>query len=335
MEISIHIIQDRSIWDKFITTHGFWSLFQSYDWGVVQEQIGFKITRLGVYENKRLIGCAQIAFVTARRGKYLHIRQGPVFENNIVKEAWWKPLVTYLFQIGIKEKAWFVRVSPMINETPEHLRLLQSMRFHKAPIHAVDAEYCWILDINKQEKELLSGMRKSTRYLIRQAEKLGVAVTASNNIDEFLTLYKLTSRRQHFVPHQGIAEEWRQFSKNDNAFLLLARYEDKLMAGGIFLKFGKQVIYHHGASIPGKIPASCILQWHAIRKAKSIKAAIYNFWGIAPSNKKHHPWQGITLFKQGFGGQEMKFIHAHDLALSPLYGVSYTIETLRKLRRGY
>ena len=96
-----------------------------------------------------------------------------------------------------------------------------------------------------------------------------------------------------------------------------------------------QAVYHHGASDPSKIPAASAIQLAAIREAKKRGCARYNFWGIAPKEKKNHPWSGITAFKYGFGGTPESYVHAHDYPLSPAYAISYIIETVRRIRKGY
>jgi lipid II:glycine glycyltransferase (peptidoglycan interpeptide bridge formation enzyme) len=78
-----------------------------------------------------------------------------------------------------------------------------------------------------------------------------------------------------------------------------------------------------------------LLQWEAIKEAKKRDKSIYNFWGIAPDTKRRHPWQGLSLFKKGFGGRLVEYLHAKDLPLSPLYFATYCYETLRKWKKGY
>jgi lipid II:glycine glycyltransferase (peptidoglycan interpeptide bridge formation enzyme) len=78
-----------------------------------------------------------------------------------------------------------------------------------------------------------------------------------------------------------------------------------------------------------------VLQWAASRDAKKRGMQVYNFWGIAPENNPNHPWRGITLFKKGFGGRNIEYIHAQDLAVSPLYIIPRTIEMVRRVVKGY
>ena len=59
----------------------------------------------------------------------------------------------------------------------------------------------------------------------------------------------------------------------------------------------------------------------------------YDFWGIAPTDDPNHRFAGVTIFKKGFGGERIDWVHAHDLPVSPLYKLTYVFETGRRIRR--
>lgn len=338
MAFEHRIIADKKEWNTFIGQYGEWSLFQSYEWGEVAQKSNTKIVRLGFYADGRLIALALVEKVMARRGTFLQSRQGPVLipEPNAQQLLhYWKFISQTLVSHAKQEKALFVRISPMVTADSESAKIVIRLGFRPAPIHAMNAEHCWVLDIDKSLEEILAGMRKTTRYLVRQSEKSGVEVKIASDMSEFLHLYHETSTRQHFVPHTGIAEEFSIFSETGHTLLLLGYHEKILLSAALIIFFGKQAIYHHGASIPSKIPVSYAIQWRAIQEAKKRGCALYNFWGIAEESNARHPWHGLTLFKKGFGGHEMEFMHASDLPISPLYMIPYTVETIRKIRKGY
>ena len=109
-----------------------------------------------------------------------------------------------------------------------------------------------------------------------------------------------------------------------------------MLASAIIMYYGHQGAYHHGASIPTKIPASYLLQWEAIKEAKQRGKKFYNFWGIAPDDAPaSHPFKGITLFKTGFGGQKYELLPCQDLPLSFKYNLTRVIELVRKKKRGF
>jgi len=307
---------EQKVWDAFVLRYAPQALFQSWKWGEVEKKLGHKIWRLK-WDNDAV---AQVVKVSARRGTFLHVRHGPVVRD----KRFFKKILSDLKELAKHETAWFVRISPQVQTLPE-------LGLVPAPIHAMDAETCWVLDIEKREDELLAGMRKTTRYEIRRAQKMGM--TVHTGLKDFLDLYRETSKRHGFVPHTGIREEVEEFEKD--AIVLNAAFEGRTIASAIILFWGEEAIYHHGASIPSKIPASYLLQWEAICEAKKRGKKLYNFWGIAPEDKPNHPWRGITVFKTGFGGREVRFLHAQDLPVSPWYIIPKTIEEIRKRYKGY
>jgi peptidoglycan pentaglycine glycine transferase (the first glycine) len=336
MTLSLKTIESKHIWETFLLEHAPHALFQSWDWGEVQKQTGLTVYRFGIYRKDLLTGIAQITVVKARRGTFLHIRHGPIWKE--CHASFWKELLSLLTPLARTEKAWFVRISPLIDNSEMNNKQFHLAGFQPAPIHAMDAEYCWILDIDKTEEELLAAMRKTTRYEIRHAQKLGIEIfstTQQSKLKDFYSLYDETSKRHGFVQHRGLEEEFDVFGSTNSALLYLGLYNKEIIAGSIILFYGNQAIYHHGASVTSKIPASYLIQWEAILEAKKRGLKLYNFWGIAPDDSPNHPWRGITLFKKGFGGRVVNYIHAQDYAFSLMYIIPKTIESVRRIVRGY
>lgn len=323
-------ITSSTQWNTFWESHGKNALFQSWLWSEVLVKRGEKIWRLGFYTGSTLVGIALVTLVAAKRGRFLHVRHGPILADG----KGWRKVTMQLRILAIGERAWFVRISPLLFETTG----FSDLGFREAPVHEVDGERCWVLDLDASEDAILVAMRKTTRYEIRRAIKMGVEVVTSkneNDLNHFIELYQSTAKRQGFVPHRGIEEEFGVFVRAGKALLYLGKYQGKLLAAAIILFCGNQAIYHHSASLPTNIPINYLLQWEAIKEAKKRGVKVYNFWGIAPQDKPNHPWRGLTLFKKGFGGREVRYTHSQDLPVSPLYVVPRTIETFRRFVKGY
>jgi lipid II:glycine glycyltransferase (peptidoglycan interpeptide bridge formation enzyme) len=336
MSLVLNTVQSPLEWESFLQEVSPQSLFQSWTWGEVQKKTGQTVLRYGIFEKDILIGIMQVFVVRARRGTYLHIRHGPVLKNRTAKI--WKELLVILNDVARQYKAWFIRISPLLENSPENRQLFSYLNLRPAPIHEVDAERCWVLDITQPEEMLLAGMRKSTRYEIRRGMKMDIPVhlsTDARDLRKFEALYKKTSERQGFVGHSSIQEEFVLFAKENQAMLFLGYVGKQLISGAITLFYGGQAIYHHGASIPSKTPVSYAVQWKSILEAKNRGINVYNFYGIAPEDRPNHPWRGLTLFKKGFGGREINYIHAHDYPTSPWYYLTYIIEFVRTKLRGY
>lgn len=332
----INTVSDRAEWERFREIHAPAALFQSWLWGDVVRRQSLPLTRFALYDGSRLTGIFQVATVHARRGTYLHIRHGPITHTS--DSDVWNDIIGYLREFAKKEGAAFIRMSPPIEDSDTNLTFLRSIGMIPAAVHEVDAERCWVLDITPGDDILLAGMRKTTRYEIKRAIKEGIIVEKSEDpksLQSFFDLYKQTATRQGFVPYQGIREEFDVFAKEHRALLLTGAHEGKTAAAALVLFMGNEAIYHHGASVTSRIPVSYLVQWEAIREAKRRGMKVYNFWGIAPLAAQGHPWHGITLFKAGFGGQEVRTIHAHDLPISPRYWMTRGIEWWEKKKRGY
>lgn len=327
--MTIKEITDRGVWDHFWETHAPEALFQSWLWGEVVKKQSLPLVRFGLYDGSKLVGIFQVVTVRARRGTYLHVRQGPI----LLKQ--WSFVTNFLKDQARRERASFVRISPPLGDTDANRQMLKRFGMLPAATHEMDAQRRWVLDITRPEEMILSGMRKTTRYEIKRAMKEGVIIEKTEDVSSFFDLYGQTADRHGFVPHKGIREEFDVFSNEHGATMFLGKHRQKAFAAAIILFLGHQAIYHHGASIPNHFGASYLLQWEAIREAKRRGMKTYNFWGIAPPDKPNHPWRGITLFKTGFGGQEVRTIHTHDLPISPRYYLTRSIEIWERLRRGY
>lgn len=337
--LKVRDISNELIWEQFLlrSTTPYTPFFQSWDWGEVQKRIGHNVIRIGIFDENTLVGIAQVVEIKAKRAHYLHLRHGPVltdFEKSL------DVLLDDLKKRAKQKKIEFLRMSPVIQEEQVDMPFLTKRGFRKAPIHNMDAENSWVLDLEQDEQMILAGMRKTTRYLVRRAQSLGVEAsmtTSGKDFEEFMDLYERTSKRHKFVPHRGVKEEFDVFSSHNHIKLFVARYQKIMIAGALVVFYGNQAVYHHGASADEfkDIPGAYLLQWEAIKEAKRQGKKVYNFWGVVPPEKPKHPWQGLTLFKMGFGGRRVNLIHAQDLPYSPLYWKSYLIETAWRVKRGY
>jgi len=185
--MDIEIIKDKNYWEKFLSYCREKTFLDSWNWGEFNKNMGDKIWRLGLFESttssKNLIALALIIRIKARRGTFLFLPHGPNIkpEYSKYKKMIFSALLEFLKRLGEEENCSFIRVSPILERTEENKNLFKNLGFQKAPIH-IHPEATWMLDINLPESELLMGMRKNTRNLIRRAEREGVKVRQENSI---------------------------------------------------------------------------------------------------------------------------------------------------------
>ncbi|MBL7159181.1 peptidoglycan bridge formation glycyltransferase FemA/FemB family protein [Candidatus Microgenomates bacterium] len=334
MTVLIKEIKEKNIWEQFVLSDENGSFLQSWNWGEFQKTMGEKVFRLGIFEEEQLVGVCLLIKIHAKRGNYLICPAGPLI--NWEKISHFKILLKYLKKLGKKENASFVRIRPPIKDTKENRDWFQTLGCKPAPMH-LHAERTWFLDITAKEENLLAGMRKTTRYLIKKADRDGVEIFQSDEIKDIAYLYYLQKQavsRHQFVPFskKHFVNMFKVFSKDNQASLFLAKYKNEIVSIAMIMLYKEEAVYHYAATSSKypKISSSHLLIWKAILEAKKQNFKTFNFWGIAPPNKHHHRFAGVTLFKKGFGGYEEVFLHAHDLPLNSYYLINLLVESIRK-----
>lgn len=337
MRVEIKEVGNKKNWEDFVLSNINGNFLQSWSWGEFQKSMREQIFRLGIFEKGKLAGIALIVKVQAKRGAHLICPAGPLI--NWEKNFYFKTLVQYLKNLGKKEKVFFIRIRPPIEDSPKNRALFKKLGFRPAPMH-LHAERTWLLDITPKNEILLANMRKTTRYLIRKAIRENIQVYQSKKIEDVDHLYRLQKEvvsRHHFVPFskEYFEKMFQVFVKEDQATLFLAKYKREIISVAMIMFYKDEAVYHYAATSSKypQIPSSYLLVWKAILEAKRRNLKIFNFWGIAPSDRPSHRFAGLTLFKKGFGGYEKVFLHAHDLPLSPAYLVNFFIESIRKRLR--
>jgi len=341
--MEIRELNNKENWEKFLHQCDEKTFLDSWNWGEFQKKIEEKIWRFGVYDNEQLIAVALVIKVKAKRGTFLFIPHGPNVDNQDTKNnnQILETLTNKLKEIAKQEKAHFIRIAPIWGRSEKNIEFFKTFGFRNAPIH-IHPEVTWELDIRPPEEELLMSMRKTTRYLIRQAQKnTDIEIVKTQNIEDlkkFNEIYCSTATRHKFVPFslKYIQNQFSSFLPDDQILIFLGKYKNEVVSSAIIVFWQNIGFYHHGASLSkyNKIPVSYLLQWEAIKEAKKRECQRYNFWGIAPDDNKNHPWGGLTLFKKGFGGHRKDYVQTQDLPLSKKYYLTFIFEKMRKIKRG-
>jgi len=337
-KITVKEINEKNIWEDFTLNYPNSNFLQSFNWGEFHKALGKKIKRIGIFEEEKLVGAMLCIAEKAKRATYLTVPGGPLIN-------WDKKQCVDIFrktlqELAKKEGASFVRVRPQILETKDNSNLFMNLGFKNAPMH-LHAELTHQLDLTNNKDLLLADMRKTTRYEIKKAINLGIKIIISQSLDDIDEFYKLqseTAKRQGFVEFSKkfLKEQFAAFAKDNQVILYTAFLNKVKLAQAIIIFYGEEADYHYGAStIEGrKYPGAYLIQWEAIKEAKKRGMKRYNFWGVAPKEQKDHRFYGVSIFKRGFGGQDVEYMHARDLIVNPLaYKINWAVETIRKKAR--
>ncbi|EKD62982.1 MAG: methicillin resistance protein [uncultured bacterium] len=328
-------INDQKVWDGFVVSTQPQSFLQSWNWGETNSKLGKQVWRLGYYDKKTLVGVCMAIMESAKRGPHLLVPGGPVinWKNKKLVDIF----VESVNNLARKERVWFVRFRPELLDNSRHRSLMKSLGFVVSPMH-LHAQNTWVLDISRSEDEIMSGMRKTTRYLIRQAiglDDLKVTFSNSNqNVSVLGQLQKETASRHRFVGFSQtlFKAQMDTFGGDEQAFLFVCYHRSIPLNAAIIIFYNDIAYYHHSAStlkFP-KTPSSYLLQWEIIKEAKRRGCRKYNLWGIAPTDDPNHRFYGVTVFKKGFGGLRVDWLPAFDIPLSSFYWLTHFFEKIRK-----
>jgi lipid II:glycine glycyltransferase (peptidoglycan interpeptide bridge formation enzyme) len=299
------------------------SLWQHPIWDGFQKAVGRKTWIVETDGAMALVVQHKMSFGL----NWLEVPRGPLFEN----DENLKMILDKIQQIGKDEKSVFIRLSsyePMSAGDPSS-KVGMTTRALKIAKHDHHPETSLVIDLDQSEEEILAQMKPKGRYNIKVAEKHNVTVSQSKDVEAFYNLLQKTGGRDGFSLHPKSYYEDMMESLGDNVQLLLAKYEDQVIAGGIFVYLDEWGIYYYGASDYNfrNVMAPYLIQWEAIKEAKKRECKYYDFLGIAPENQKNHPWAGVTEFKKKFGGRIVDYPKAQVMVLRQFW---YLLYKLRK-----
>jgi lipid II:glycine glycyltransferase (peptidoglycan interpeptide bridge formation enzyme) len=328
----------RDDWDAWLADNPTAHLLQTGAWGELKSAFGWQVTRWVDQFPEPTYG-VQILFRRLPLGFSLaYIARGPVLQNASTSLAWTR-LWSELDRVCRARRAIFLRIEPdvwcegdnPIDPPPGLLASRQSIQ----PPRTI------IIDLASDEETTLAKMKQKTRYNIRLAEKKGIHIHSAQDLAPFFRLMSLTGGRDGFGIH---SQEYYQkaydlFSPTGNCRLFQADFEDEPVAALMVFTSGERAWYLYGASSDThreKMPAY-LLQWEAMRWAKTRGAVSYDLYGIPDlpeaeleegfTQRSDGLW-GVYRFKRGFGGQVRRAAGPWDRVYQPiLYRIYQSLTT--------
>ncbi len=189
-----------------------------------------------------------------------------------------------------------------------------------------------LLDVSLSEDEMLARMKQKTRYNVRLAAKKGVSVRLGGEADWPLLyrMYVETSIRDGFVirDENYYQTVWRTFMRSSMpvAQPLIAEVQGEPVAAVFLFAFAGRAYYVYGMSREAyrELMPNYLLQWEAMKWAKSRGCAVYDLWGAPDEFNESDSMWGVFRFKEGLGGQVVRTLGAWDYAPNPLWYAMYT-----------
>jgi peptidoglycan pentaglycine glycine transferase (the first glycine) len=337
IQLSTHTqtIVTRKTWDMYVANHPSGHLLQSWAWGELKARFGWRVVRLALVEDGKILSGAQVLFRSVPPIFSLaYVPKGPMVDWTDDVQV--NTLLAGLRRLCHSQRSVFLKIEPNASDDAV-LRDTISQKDCVVSQFTVQPPRTIVVNVTPPEEAILAAMKQKTRYNIRVALRKGVTVRTgtSDDLPTFFRLMQTTGRRDGFGIHsldyfrtmfELFVPEW--------AALLLAEVQEEPVAGLMVLAHPPTAYYLFGASSNShreKMP-SYLLQWEAIRWARSKSCQNYDLWGIPDADEEtleakfvthsQDPsslW-GVYRFKRGFGGRVTRAIGAFDFVYNrPLY----------------
>lgn len=256
---------------------------------------------------------------------FARIDRGPVYQN---LEAV-GPLLETVAERVKNEGAASLRVNPSVRleQSADLSRVLTGLGY--GPVQDGDYDVTLLVDIDKSPDALLASFAKGTRYAIRQALKAGVRcdrVAAASEIEALESVYAEMVKRKGATPRpKGLFARILSFLHEDprRGFVLVSRYEDRIVGGIVVTRYGDRALYTFGASLDTDdgLAKTHVLHYQAMVEARTLHCVGYDLGGFSAgtgTEGSRTAAQSINFFKTRFTKNTLVFLPCHELVLRPL-----------------
>ncbi|MFO1497466.1 MAG: GNAT family N-acetyltransferase [Verrucomicrobiota bacterium] len=162
-----------------------------------------------------------------------------------------------------------------------------------------------VLELGVAADLLFKKVDSAVRRAVRKAERAGVKTEVSDQLDALKSYYVLhcATRKRHGLPPQPFRffeELHRQIFAKGLACTILARHQGLLVAGAVFLQYGRKALFKFGASDlkHQSLRANDLVIWRAIEQFANRGCTKLHFGRTSKANA------GLRRFKLGWGTRE-------------------------------
>jgi lipid II:glycine glycyltransferase (peptidoglycan interpeptide bridge formation enzyme) len=326
-------------WDAYVRGHPLSTYLQTGAWARVKAATGWSSVHVGRVSGPHGPVGAQVLTrsIPLLPWRFAYAPRGPLADvwDEDTHAAWIAELRRAAGSGGPLARAAIVRIDPEIDSAPEIEAALTGSGWRRA--HDMQPRRTRIVDLAPDEDALWSDLRKKWRQYVNKARSNGIVVrdvdpaTEPAVFETFHTVMREVSQRTA-LPLRSAATfrgVWEAFAPTGESRLIFADdAAGATQAVLLLVRCGTRVVEPYGGMTEAgaESRANYLLKWEAIRTSKEQGATSYDMWGLIGS--------GIDHFKAGFGGREVEYIGAWDLALSPVGAAAFrTAERGRQLLR--
>jgi Acetyltransferase (GNAT) domain len=178
--------------------------------------------------------------------------------------------------------------------------------FRAYPDGAVAAPYgTYIIDLSQPEETLWGNLNSSHRRKVRLAMKSGVEILRGfDHVETAFRLIRDTFRRSALPFMYYDRFERMVLGLGQNVEVFIAEHQKAVQGCAVIPFSGHSAYYVYGGSIAEPVTGAMnLLHWEAIRFFHDLGVKRYDFVGVRINPEKGSKQEGLTAFKERFGGK--------------------------------
>ena len=303
---------DRALWDDHVDR------FQGHPqqlwgWGETKAMHGWSVDRVLINDAGSTIGCAQLlvrrlplpfrALVYIPRGPMCAPEHAQAVLNSLAEHA------------AVRHRGVALSIEPDWDQDSVFAGAVAAAGFRPSA-NTVLIPRTLILDLTRNDDELMADMSKSTRANIRKAMRSDVEFRKVKNdaeLEQVLAIYHETAERAGFGIHED--QYYRDIFRNmgDGSPIIGAFDGEQLLAFVWLARSGSTAFeLYGGVSAEGqKQRVNYGVKWAALQAMREDGCRRYDFNGLLND--------GISDFKKQFAKHENMLLGTWEKPLSPLY----------------
>lgn len=265
---------------------------------------------IGLEDNDEIIGSViffdvihstPVPGVSARRRVVIG---GPLIKSSLDNPCYPEYVRMMLDEvIGRNRKPFFVEIRNTF-DTQNIMRGFELVGFH------FEDHLNYIIDLSKEEDELLRDMSSSGRRMVKKSLKEGLIVQNGNSLKEIEEFYgvisEMYSRKELPLADISLFKSCFEVLGNQYCRYFLAKDEtERVVAGRLELIAGGTMFDWYAAADSeclAKRPNELLI-WSALTEGKRLGLSRFDFGGAGRIDEEY----GVREFKRKFGGQEVNY----------------------------
>jgi CelD/BcsL family acetyltransferase involved in cellulose biosynthesis len=305
---------DEQVWDDLVATFEWGTIFHTLAWMRVIEKLKHaEKLPLAIFDGPNLVGLFPL----------FRVRRGPltILASPLGNVGYGGPLVG-----KSHHRVVFEQLDVLLERFgADYIEFRSLGRF--TPATLADRRYTarelrtFVLSLRLGPQRIWSNLKGECRTAVRKARKNDVEIVEATDkrlLDAYYEMSKDTYGKANRLPplsRQDYDTVWDVLRPYNRVKVLLAKHEDQVIAGAIFLHFCDKIYYWGGAALRGQysLRPNNLLHWTLIEWGANNGLAQYDMLGAnIPS---------IARFKKFSGGELRTYTYTYkDITLQAYIG---------------